>query len=209
MNILIFGASGLTGHHLVKLALMTGHTVTAFVRNPVKLKIEHAQLKIVCGNVINYELVEKTVTGKEAVISALGAGNPFKYDQSVVDGIKNIIKAMEINKVSRFIYMSTMGVEGSRNQAGFIIKFIAPKLLTTEIAGHQAREKMIRQSRLRWTIVRPPILTNGQHVGQWRHGETIHSKGFKVSISRADVADFMIRQLTDDSFIKKSPAIMY
>jgi putative NADH-flavin reductase len=209
MNILIFGASGATGHELVKQALAQGHNVTAFIRNPSKLKIKHDKLKVIQGDVINYQLVEGLVRGHDSVLSALGAANPFKYDQSVVDGVNNIIKAMETNGVSRFIYLSFVGVKESRNTAGFVIKYIAPKLLSTEVAGHEAREKMIKQSQLKWTIVRAPTLSNGKHLAQFRSGEGITSKGFADTISRADVADFMLRQLTDNTFLRKTPTIMY
>lgn len=209
MNILIYGASGATGHELVKQALEQGHNVTAFVRNPSKLKIKHDNLKVIQGDVINYQLVEEAIKGKDAVLSALGASSPFKYDRSIVDGASNIIKAMETNNVSRFIYMSFVGVKESRNTAGFVIKHIAPKLLSSEVAGHEARENMIKQSKLKWTIVRPPTLTNGKHLGKFRSGEEISSKGFTVTISRADVADFMLRQLTDSIFLGKTPSVMY
>lgn len=209
MNILIYGASGATGHELVKQGLAQGHVVTAFVRNPSKLKVQHQNLKIVEGNVSNFQIVEKSVKGQDAVLSALGASSPFKYDQSVVEGAGNIIRAMESNNISRFIYMSFVGVKESRANAGFVIKYIAPKLLSTEIAGHEARENMIKQSQLQWTIVRAPTLTNGKHFAQFRSGENISSNGFTVTISRADVADFMLRQLTDNNFLRKSPRIMY
>jgi len=209
MKILIFGASGKTGHELVQQALAQGHLVTAFVRNPSKLKITNDNLKVIQGDVMNYQVVEDAVKGHDAVLSALGAASPFKYDKSIVDGASNIIKAMETNQVNRFIYMSFVGVKESRNTAGFVIKYIAPKLLSTEVAGHEAREKMIKQSQLKWTIVRASTLSNRKHVGQFRSGEGIISKGFTVMISRPDVADFMLRQLTDDTFIRKTPSVMY
>jgi putative NADH-flavin reductase len=209
MNILIYGASGKTGHELVEQALLKGHLVTAFVRNPSKLKITHKNLKVIQGDIINYQLVDQSVKGQDAVLSALGAASPFKYDQSVVDGVYNIIKTMEINGINRFIYMSFIGVKESRNAAGFVIKYIAPLLLSTEISGHEARENMITQSQLQWTIVRPPTLKNGNHLMQFRSGEDITSKGFTVTISRADVADFMLQQLTDTKFLRKLPRVMY
>ncbi len=209
MNIVIFGASGATGHELVKQALEQGHNVTAFVRSPQKLKVRHANLKIIQGDVINYQLVEEAIKGKDAVLSVLGASSPFKFDKSIVDGAGNIIKAMEINNVSRLINMSFVGVNESLNTAGFVIKYIAPILLSTEVAGHEAREKMIKQSQLKWTIVRAPTLSNGRHKGHFRSGEGISTKGFTVMISRADVADFMLQQLTDSNFIRKTPSIMY
>ncbi len=208
-NIIIFGASGKTGQELVKQALAKGHFITAFVRNPSKLKITHGNLKVIQGDITDYQSVTDAVIGKDAVLSALGASSPFKFDQSVVDGTKNIITAMETNEISRFIYMSFAGVKESRHTAGFIIKHIAPKLLSTEIAGHEARESMIRQSRLNWTIVRAVTLANGKHSGQYRSGVAINAKGFPVIISRADVADFMLQQVTDNTFSRKAPSVMY
>ena len=209
MNIVIFGASGATGHELVKQALGRGHRVTAFVRNPSKLIITHANLNVIQGNVIDYSVVEKAIKGNDAALSALGASSPFKFDKSVVDGMSNIIKAMEANNVSRLIYMSFVGVTETRNTAGFVIKHIAPRLLSTEIAGHEAREAIIKQSNLDWTIVRAPTLTNGKHLSKIRSGEGISSKGFTVTISRSDVADFMVRQLADKAFVRKAPSVMY
>lgn len=68
---------------------------------------------------------------------------------------------------------------------------------------------MIKQSQLKWTIVRTPTLPNGKHIAQFRSGEDITSKGFTVTISRADVADFMLRQLTDNNFLRKILSVMY
>ena len=209
MKTLIFGASGATGHELVKQALAQGHHVTAFVRNPSKLKIQHANLNVVQGDVVNYEKVNEAVNGKDVVLSTLGASSAFKYDQAVVDGAGNIIKAMQANGVKRFIYMSFVGVKDSRGAAGFVIKHIAPKLLSTEIAGHQSREDMIKQSPLDWTIVRSVTLTNGKHTRQFRTGEEITSGGFTVTISRADVADCMLRQLADDTSKRKIIRVMH
>lgn len=209
MNIIVFGATGRTGQELVKQALEQGHIVTAFTRNPLKLKIAHPNLRFIKGDIIDYQIVEDAIKEQDAVLSALGAASPFKFDQSVVDGMKNIIRAMEVRGVIRLIYMSAILVKETRNNAGFIVRYIAPKLLSTEIAGHEAREKMIRQSNLRWTIVRPCTLTNGKHLALFRSGENISSGGFTVMISRADVADFMLRQLNDDKFVRRMPSVMY
>jgi putative NADH-flavin reductase len=209
MNIVIFGASGKTGHELVKQALAQGHLVTSFVRNPSKLKITHLNLKVIKGDIVNYQIVEEAVKEQDAVLSTLGAASPFKFDQSVVAGMGNIIKAMEAKGIARLIYMSAILVKETRNNAGFVIRYIAPKLLSTEVAGHEARESMIKRSKLLWTIVRPCTLTNGKHLSQFRSGETISSSGFTVVISRADVADFMLQQLNDNRFVRKTPSVMY
>jgi putative NADH-flavin reductase len=208
MNILVFGASGKTGRELVKTALAANHYVTAFVRNPAKLEVSHQNLKIIQGDIINSERVEQTVAGHDAVLSALGAASPFKYDYSIVEGIASIVKAMEQTKVRRLIYMSAINVKESRGNAGVIIKFLAPILLRTESAGHEAREKIIKQSDLDWTIVRPAALTNGPSK-PYRRGENVKANGISATISRVDVADFMVQQLTDNTFLGKAPIIMY
>jgi putative NADH-flavin reductase len=209
MNIIIFGASGRTGQELVKQSLEKGHVVTAFVRNPLKMTIADNNLKIYQGDVSDYTKVADAIKGQDAVLSALGAASPFKYDQSVTDGIENVIKAMQESTVRRLIYMSFVGVKETRNTAGFVIKYIAPKLLVTEVTGHENRENMIKQSQLKWTIVHAPTLTNGKHRAQFRSGEGITTSGFTVTISRADVADFMVRQINDNTFVNKVPSVMY
>ena len=209
MNIIIFGASGATGHQLVKQALAQGHMITAFVRNAVRLKIRHHHLNIIEGDVIDYHLVELAIRDKDAVLSALGASSPFRYDPSIVTGVSNILRAMAKNSVKRFVYLSFAGVRESRHQAGLMIKYFTPRILQTEIAGHEERENMIRQSGLQWTIVRPPTLTNGKRRTNFRSGENIKTKGFITTISRADVAEFMLSQLKVNTFLRKAPLVMY
>ncbi|RYF96388.1 MAG: SDR family oxidoreductase [Chitinophagaceae bacterium] len=209
MNIVIFGASGATGQQLVKQAISKGYHVTAFLRQTSKFSLVHDRLNIIRGDINNLEQVLEVLDEKDAVLSALGASSPFSYDQSLVDGFKVIIKGMEICEINRFVYMSFMGVKDSRKQAGVIVKYLAPVLLGTEIKGHENREKMIMESDLGWTIVRPPTLTNGKQLGKYRSGEDIHSTRFADTISRADVAEFMLSQLTNDQYLFSKPALMY
>ncbi len=208
MKILVFGASGRTGQHIVSQALEKGHQVTAFVRDPSKLSLEDQRLRIVCGNVADYENVQSAIKGQDAVLSALGASSPFKFDQVVVNGIRNIIIAMEQSGTRRLIYLSFIGVRESRGDAPLVIRYLAPLILRTEIAGHESREKMIVDSRLAWTIVRPSGLSSGPKKSIYRFGEDLKSRAFMVNSSREDVADFMLRLLNDDQYLKKKPRIM-
>ena len=146
MKIVIFGASGKTGHELVKQALDLDHEVTAFVRDPGKLKIQHSNLNVLQGDVTNDLNVQLAVKGHDAVLSALGAASPFKFDQVLVDGIDNIVKAMEAEGIKRLIYLSFVAVGGNDHLPGFVIKHIAPALLKNEIRGHALKEKIIRNS---------------------------------------------------------------
>jgi putative NADH-flavin reductase len=208
MNILIFGASGATGHQLVTQALEQRHQVTAFVRNPAKFTLSHKRLRVIQGNINECESVEQAVEGHDAVLSALGANSPFTFDQALVDGLSTIINAMESARMNRLIYLSFVGVNQSRRDAGLLIRHVAPKLLRTEIAGHEARESIIRQCRLNWIIVRAPMLTNGPLTKTYRSGENLRSSSFAVRLSRADTADFMLTQLTDTRFVGKAVCIM-
>ncbi len=208
MKVLIFGASGATGRHLVKLALEQDFDVTAFVRDSSKLPISHARLRFIQGDVKDANAVDQAIRGQDIVISGLGANKPYKYDPVVVEGMANIIRSMEANGVRRLIYLSTVAAGEGRRDAGFLIRFIAPKLLRTEIAGHQQREHMIRNSHLNWTIVQAPMLTNGPPQKNYRTGEQLSSGGFANALSRADVADFMIGQIRDSNFSCKTARIM-
>ncbi len=208
MNVVIFGASGRTGHHLVNQALQQGHRVTAFVRDSLKLSTHHEKLKVMQGNVSDYLKTEEAVNGQDAVLSALGANHPFKFDQALVNGMGNIIKAMDSTGVKRLIYLSALAAKDSRKDGGFVMKYIAPKILRTELAGHDVREKMIRDSRLNWTIVQAPMLTNGPLKKEYKSGEDLKTNAFIVTMSRADVADFMLNQLTNDRYLRKTARLL-
>ena len=209
MRLTLFGASGKTGQYILSKALEQGYVVTAFARDPSKIKMQHSNLRIVQGNVSDYKAVDNAIKGQDVVLSSLGANSPFKFDQAVIDGIGNILKAMEANSVKRFIYLSFIGVSKPCKDAGFFIRYIAPKILKTEAEGHRIKEALIERSNLQWTIVHPPGLSNAKPKNVYRVGEHISSKGFMVSISRADVADFMLKQATENEYIQKRPRIMY
>ena len=209
MNLLIFGASGATGHELVNQSLLKGYSVTAFVRDPSRLKIDHEKLKVFKGDITDQSDLANAIRGQNVVLSALGSSSPFRFDPVLVEGVGKIIRAMEDLKVVRFIYLSFIGVSDSRVNGGFVIRHIAPKLLKNEIAGHEAREKMIRNSELNWTIIHAPTLTNGKKNGTYRTGENLSSNSFLVTMSRADVADFMLTQCVDLTFNHKAVRIMY
>ena len=209
MNLLIFGASGATGHELVNQSLLKGYSVTAFVRDPSRLKIDHEKLKVFKGDITDQSDLANAIRGQNVVLSALGSSSPFRFDPVLVEGVGKIIRAMEDLKVVRFIYLSFIGVSDSRVNGGFVIRHIAPKLLKNEIAGHEAREKMIRNSELNWTIIHAPTLTNGKKNGTYRTGENLSSNSFLVTMSRADVADFMLSQCVDSTFNRKAVRIMY
>jgi putative NADH-flavin reductase len=207
MKLLIFGSTGTVGRQLVELALAEGHIVTAFVRDPTKLDLKHANLKVVQGDVMDFASVEKAVRGQEAVLSALGAGR-----QGVVrsEGTNHIVRAMEKAGIRRFICLTSLGVGDSRGNLNFFWKYIMFGLILRDAyADHERQENYVTQSQLDWTIVRPVAFTNGDRTGEYRHGFPATAKALKLKISRADVADFMLKQLTDNTYLRKTPGVSY
>lgn len=210
MKVLVFGASGGTGQELVKQALAQGHVVTAFVRDPSRLEITHACLTMATGDVVDSARVEQAVRGQDAVMSALGSGRSLKRHPALVEGIQNMIQAMMQEGVRRLVYLSVLGVGASRRQLGWLDRYVmVPLVLRRVVADHALHEGLITRSSLDWVIVRPPRLTNGAHTGRYRSGEGIQDGWMGASISRADVADFMLRQLSDATYLHRAPAVMY
>ena len=207
MKLLIFGSTGSIGRQLVKQALEHGHIVTAFARDPLKLGVKHDNLKVVQGDVMDCPSVEKAVEGQDAVLCSLGAGAKGTVRSG---GTRNIIRAMEKAGVRRFVCQSTLGVGDSWDNLSFLWKYIMFRgLLRQAYADHVSQEDYVKQSHLDWTIVRPAAFTDGNHSCEYRHGFAGTDKTTRLKISRADVADFMLKQLTDDTYLHKTPGLSY
>jgi putative NADH-flavin reductase len=194
---------------LVAQALERGHEVTAFVRTPSKLQVAHPALRLFQGDVGDGAAVARAVTGTDVVVSALGTLRRFRHDPIVIDGIRHIVAAMSQGGPSRIIYLSGIGVHEARHQTGLLFRVIARSLARGEVTDHEVKEGMIRAGKLEWTLVRPPALTNGPRTGSYRHGPDVRARSLVPKLSRADLADFMLNQLTDRSYIRKAVAVMY
>ena len=206
MKLAIFGSTGSIGYQLVAQALEQEHTVTAFARNPAKIEIEHANLAAVQGDALDSASVEKAVDGQDAVLCSLGAAKGTIRSE----GTRNIVRAMEKAGVSRFICLSTLGVGNSRANLNFFWKHIMfGLLLRRAYADHISQEGYVKESRLDWTIVRPGAFTDGDRTGEYRHGFPSTDRTIKGKIARADVADFMLKQLTDRTYVHEAPGLSY
>ncbi len=207
MRIIIFGSTGSVGRLLVEQALVQEHKVTAFLRDPSKLTIKHNNLQEMQGDVLSYATLENAVKNQDVVFCALGDGNK---GQLRAQGTKNILLAMQKAGVSRFICQTSLGVGDSRSNLNFFWKHVMFGLLLKKAyQDHETQEKYIMQSPLDWVIVRPAAFTNGPHTGQYRHGFNADDKTITLKISRADVADFMLRQITDNRYIRQTPGLSY
>lgn len=207
MKILIVGATGTIGRELVTQALEDGHSVTALVRDPSKVAWPEAGVEVIEGNVMDTATLGRAVAGQDAVLVALGAGARGRV-RAV--GTRNVSRAMEEHGVRRLICVSTLGVGESRGNLNFLWKYVMfGLLLRRAFADHVAQEEHVVRSALDWTIIRPGAYTDGERTGHYRHGFSATEKGLKLEVSRADVADFVLAQLTDDRYLHKTPGVSY
>jgi putative NADH-flavin reductase len=134
----------------------------------------------------------------------------YRRTTTLSEGTKNIIRAMEAAGVNRLVCQSSLSIGDSKGQLGFLYNYLLiPILLRNIFADKEIQEKIIQESNLDWVIVRPGALTNGPRTGVYRSGFDATDKSIKAKISRADVADFMLKQLTTISCVSKTPGISY
>lgn len=209
MRISIIGASQGTGALAVKAALARGHHVTAFARSPDKLAIDHAQLTRLRGDFHRKDSVEEAVRGQDAVIITASATslkgfkeNPAYFSQ----GTAHVIDAMKAHGVRRLVVLSALGVGESRKLAGFLAeKLLIGWILKLPFADHELQEQMTRDSGLDWVIARPGRLTDGPARGKYvKQTAIVPVPG---SISRADVADFLVEAAESDAWVGKAVQI--
>lgn len=206
MKIIVFGATGTVGRKIVKQALEKKHQVTAFVRNPENLPFSvHQNLKIIKGDVRDLEDVQEAMHGHEAVLCTLGDG---KVGKIRAEGTKNIVAAMNDLGLKRLICQSTIGAGDSFQNLNFVWRYIMfGFLLKRVLPDHNRQEQFVQHSTLDYTIVRPSALTDGAITGNYKIGFAKDLRNLSLKINRADVADFVLRQLTTSTYIKQSVCI--
>lgn len=205
MIIAVFGATGGTGQQVVRQALAMGHTVRALVREVGKLDLAHDRLMVIQGNVLDASKVEETLRGSDAVVVSLGntANNP---DFVVSQGTQVIVDAMQrLGQPRRIVVVSSLGVGESKDQVPLAFKMLMKSVLKKPMQDKERQEEIVKSSGLEWIIVRPGGLTDGPATGQYRAG--LDPKIVAGQVSRADVAAFVLQQLTDDTYLRKAPAI--
>jgi len=210
MKLLIIGATGGTGQQLVKQALEQGHILTVLVRDPKKVKVTHSNLHVVKGDVLDLNSVRNAVAGQAAVLSALGHRKYFIKTSILSVGTKNIIHAMNEQGISRFICITSLGINDSRFKLGlYYTLFVIPFIIFFYFRDKAKQERLIKESNLSWTIIRPGQLTNGKKRGSYKHGLNVGNYILTKMISRADVADFILKELSENRYLHKTPGIVY
>ncbi len=213
MKVIVFGATGPTGRRAVDEALARGHEVTAFVRDPSKLPTKHERLRVVQGDALDPASVEHALPGQEGVLVCLGARNRSGKGWPPRDidfrATQNILAGMKKHGVKRLVCMTSMGVGDSKQVKSapnwVFTRIFMPLLLKKVFEAKEKQEAAIRASDTDWIIVRPTGLTNGPARARFR--VTTDLSPVPGRISRADVAAFMLGQLTSDQYLRKAPLI--
>jgi putative NADH-flavin reductase len=207
-RILIVGATGGTGRRLVAQALERGFVVTALVRDPSRLPVEHPRLTVLRGDVLDGGSVEVAMRGQEAVLCALGHKRFFGPTRILSEGTRNILRAMEAHGVRRLVCETTLGLGDSAGRMGlYYTLFVIPLILPFYFWDKTRQERLIAESQAEWVIVRPGVLTQGGPQGRFRHGPRVGNFVSTVRISRADVADFMLNQLASDTYLRSATGV--
>ena len=209
MKVIIFGATGTIGRQVVTQALEEGHQVTAFSRHPKKLAMNRENLQLFAGDVMDNTTVEQAIQGQDAVVCVLGSGKKL-FGNVRSEGTRNIIQAMEKTGVRRLICQSTLGAGDSWSNLDFYWKYVMFGFILRKVfADHLIQEAFVEQSQLDWTIVRPGAFTKGDRTGNYRHGFPAGDRDITLTISASDVADFILKQLTSNTYIGETPALSY
>jgi len=204
MRLVVFGATGKTGQEIVKQALKQGYEVTAFVRDPAKVTLEHGDLKIMTGDIFDITAVAQAIQSQDAVICALGTSELGKTTLRS-EGTAIIIEAMNEKHVNRLVVVSAMGVAESWSTLSFVNKLFFATLLRSAQQDHEKQEVVVKESDLDWTIIRPSGLTDTPLTGSYSIGENILGKTSRIA--RADVAHAILKELDDNAFVHKAPTI--
>lgn len=206
MKVLVLGATGSVGQHMVKLGIEQGHGLTALVRSPEKLRAWEGRIRIIKGDALDKDAVDEAVHGQEASIYSLGVktiGRTTLFSEST----RILIAAMERNRVRRLVCVTGVGAGETKGHGGFLYDWILYPLITKRLYDDkEVQERLIAKSGLDWVIVRPAVFREGPLPGQL---EVVTEVGeVKLTrVTRKEVAAFVLAQLTDNRYLRKSPFI--
>ena len=211
MKVAIFGATGIAGKAVVKEALAKGYQVTILTRDAKRISVKSDKLTIIEGSVMNKQTVSTVLQGQDAVIQTLGIGGKGngKPTTLVSDANELIMAEMEKIGVKRLIAISVIGAGNSiAFLPGIFRKFVLPvfmKWFQAIIDDKNRMEPMIMNSQLNWTIVRCTTIKDKSATGKIT--PSLDGNGLKLSITATDMAAFMVKQLTDTTYLKQAPTI--
>jgi putative NADH-flavin reductase len=204
VKVVVFGATGKLGAHLLGQGLAKGHAITALVRDPSRLP-PRPGLVARRGDVLDPSSVAASVAGQDAALWAVGGHDAVRarlkretrQPRLCSEGTRNVLAAMDRHGVQRLVAVTSWGLgDAARRVPATYRLLIFPLLLRQENQDKQRQEELIRASQLDWTIVRPSRLTDRPATGGYRVGTRL-SYAASASIARADLAAFLLDQLDD------------
>jgi uncharacterized protein YbjT (DUF2867 family) len=209
--IVVFGATGGLGQQVVEAALEHGHAVTAVARNPSAVRLQHDRLTVLRGDVLAPETLGEAMARQSAVILAIGGSNASRDrrtpSSTCTAGTRNVLSAMGEHGVSRVVAVSSWGVGESLPRIPLFYRWVIfPRILREDLIDKGRQEELLRASDRQWTIVRPSRLTNGPTARHMAVGERLRY-GVRASISRADVAEFMLAAVDAELFVHQTVEI--
>ena len=211
MKLTVLGGTGKIGRLIVEQALAAGHDVTVLVRDPQKLGPIVERVRVVPGLVSDAMAVGDAVAGAGAVISTLGPdGNSAGQVVKLREGMRTVIGAMRDNGVERIVNLSGAAIDAPGDHKPMVDRFASR--IVRLVSGHvvaakQAEFDELLASGLEWVAVRPPLVTDGPHIGRYRAGLDVLHPGARIA--RADIADFMLAQAVDPTFAQAAPFVCY
>jgi len=207
INIVIFGATGRTGQYLVIKALEHGHIVTAVARHPERITLRHERLRVVDGLFDQPETIEAAVSGQAAVLSAVGAPMSRAATSVHADSARSIVAAMARIGARRLICVTSGGTNPQHDpNLPFVFEQVFKRMFANIYQDQIEMEQIVMASETDWTIVRPAALIDGSATGRCRVDLAYAIRGGNQT-PRADLADFMFKQLDDPTYIRKAVAI--
>lgn len=208
-KILVVGGTGGTGRLIVAQALARGHEVTALVRSAAKAR-DLAGAKLVVGDARDETALREALKGQDAVVSALGPpASPFREVTLLSVATRALVRAMEAERVVRLVCITGLGAGDSVGHGGFLFdNVIFPLILRTVYDDKNRQEAIIRDSALDWILVRPTVLNDKPARSAIRALSDLTDFHGGV-IAREDVARFVLDQLRDDTWLRRSPLITW
>lgn len=206
MIITIFGATGMVGKQLVKLALIREHTVRAFGRNVYTSFDIHEHLQLIQGALFDEDQVLEALTGSDAVLSVLGGGSNG-IDKTRSLGMKIIVEQMQKASMNRIIAVGGMGVLNDAEDKLILDSPDYPPQFVAVGKEHLKAYEQLKNTNLDWTFVCPPNITDAAVTGSFHTSATYPPVPNQMKINAGDLAMFMLNELTNNEYIKQRVGI--
>ena len=207
MKIAVLGSTGFVGKVLLKKILEKGFQIKTLVRNPEKLGMYKEKVEFIQGNVFQTDKLEETVRGTEVVLSTVPPERNTYKPEKYAKAMKDMIAVLERNAIKRFIHIGGAAHDGENENwtvGRRLLRLFLNCVWKPGLVAKQLEWEVLKASNLDWTLVRPPLITKGQPMGNVLADETNLSK---TSVNVEDLANFMLELITSDKWIKKAPLV--